>query len=76
MNTDEIIKKYKVEIFYSKEDEGFIAKTVDVKEFKFISAFGETQEEALQELRWAIKSSVESLIERGFEIPEPRSIMK
>ncbi len=76
MNIDEIIKKYKVEIFYSEEDQGFIAKVVDVKELEFISAFGETQEEALQELRWAIKSSVESLIERGFEIPESRSIMK
>jgi len=71
-NTEDIIKKYKVEIFYSKEDEGFIAKILDVPEFEYISAFGETQEEALKELRWAIKSSADSLIERGYDLPEPQ----
>ena len=41
------MKDYHINIFYSEEDEGYIA---DVPDLKFCSAFGETPEEALKEV--------------------------
>ena len=41
------MKDYHINIFYSDEDEGYIA---DILDLKFCSAFGETPEEALQEV--------------------------
>jgi predicted RNase H-like HicB family nuclease len=43
--------KYAVEIFYSEEDEGYIAVA---PELPGCSAFGETEEEALREIKVAI----------------------
>lgn len=43
--------KYAIEIFYSEEDEGYIAV---VPELLGCSAFGETEEEALKEIKIAI----------------------
>jgi predicted RNase H-like HicB family nuclease len=40
--------KYAVEIFYSEEDEGYIAIA---PELPGCSAFGETEEEALKEIK-------------------------
>ena len=39
------VKDYHINIFYSEEDEGYIA---DVPDLKQCSAFGSTPEEALQ----------------------------
>ena len=44
--------KYTIEIFYSEEDEGYIAV---VPELPGCSAFGETPEEALKEVKIAIE---------------------
>ena len=38
---------YNINIFYSKEDDGYIA---DIPDMQFCSAFGETPEKALEEL--------------------------
>ena len=41
------MKDYHINIFYSEEDEGYIA---DIPDLKYCSAFGETPVEALQEV--------------------------
>jgi len=60
--------KYAIEIFFSDEDEGFIAV---VPELPGCSAFGETEEEALGEVKVAIDLWLETAREEGREIPEP-----
>ena len=60
--------KYAIEIFYSDEDEGFIAV---VPELPGCSAFGETEEEALSEVKVAIGLWLETARQEGREIPEP-----
>ena len=44
------MKDYHINIFYSEEDEGYIA---DIPDLSYCSAFGETPAEALQELEIA-----------------------
>jgi predicted RNase H-like HicB family nuclease len=41
------MKDYHINIFYSKEDGGYIA---DIPDLRFCSAFGDTPEEALSEV--------------------------
>jgi predicted RNase H-like HicB family nuclease len=60
--------KYTIEIFYSDEDEGFIAV---VPELPGCSAFGETEEGALSEVKVAIGLWLEVAREEGRKIPEP-----
>jgi predicted RNase H-like HicB family nuclease len=60
--------KYAIEIFYSDEDEGFIAV---VPELAGCSAFGETEEEALSEVKVAIGLWLDTAREEEREIPEP-----
>jgi predicted RNase H-like HicB family nuclease len=45
------MNKYAIEIFYSEEDEGYIAIVPELPE---CSAFGETEEDALREIKVAI----------------------
>ncbi len=59
---------YSVWIVPSDEDEGFIAV---VPELAGCSAFGETEEEALQEVKVAVDLWLETAREEGREIPEP-----
>ena len=59
---------YKIEIFYSAEDEGFIAV---IPELPGCSAFGETQEDALKEVLTAQKLWIDASKREGKEIPEP-----
>jgi len=49
--------RYTIEIFYSEEDEGYIAV---VPELPGCSAFGETEEEALKEVKNAIELWIEA----------------
>jgi len=60
---------YAIVIFFSDEDEGFIAVA---PELAGCSAFGETEEEALGEVKVAIDLWLETAREEGREIPEPR----
>jgi predicted RNase H-like HicB family nuclease len=41
------MKDYHINIFYSEEDEGYIA---DIPDLKYCSAFGSTVEEAVREV--------------------------
>jgi predicted RNase H-like HicB family nuclease len=63
------MKDYHINIFYSEEDEGYIA---DIPDLKFCSAFGETPEEALMEVQIAKAAWLEAAIAEGKPIPIPR----
>ncbi len=60
--------KYEINIFWSEEDEGYIA---DVPDLKYCSAWGETYEEALREVRIAMELHLEVLEKTGRPIPKP-----
>ena len=60
---------YAIEIFYSEEDEGFIAV---VPELTGCSAFGKTEEKALQEVKIAMKLWLKTAKEIGRSIPVPQ----
>ena len=58
--------KYHINVFYSEDDESFIATVPDLKG---CSAFGETPEEALKEVLIAQKLWLETVADSGWEIP-------
>ena len=60
--------KYAIEIFYSEEDKGYISVA---PELPGCSAFGETVEEALEEIKIAIDLWIETAKKEGREIPKP-----
>lgn len=64
----EMPRNYAIVIFYSDEDEGFIAVA---PELAGCSVFGETEEEALQEVKVAIDLWLDTAREEGREIPKP-----
>jgi predicted RNase H-like HicB family nuclease len=61
--------KYTIEIFYSEEDGGYIAV---VPELSGCSAFGETEEEALGEVKIAMDLWLEVAEKEGRIIPKPQ----
>lgn len=62
--------KYEIDIFWSDEDEAFIAV---VPELPGCSAWGDTYEEALREVQVAMSLYLETLQEEGRPIPEPKA---
>lgn len=54
--------KYAIEIFYSEEDEAHMAIVPELPE---CSAFGETEEEALKEIKIAIDIWLETVKKEG-----------
>jgi predicted RNase H-like HicB family nuclease len=66
------MSKYAIHIFWSQEDEAFIAVC---QEFPGLSAFGETREEALREAQNALDLMIETYKENGIPLPEPKSIL-
>ena len=63
------MRDYFISIFYSEEDDGYIA---DIPDLRFCSAFGETPEEALREVQLAKEAWLDVARARGKPIPEPR----
>jgi len=63
------MKDYHINIFYSEEDEAYIA---DIPDFEMCSAFGETPEEALKQVLIAKQAIIETMREKGLTIPKPR----
>ena len=63
------MKDYHINIFYSEEDEGYIA---DIPDLKFCSAFGDTPEEALREVLIAKATWIEAALAEGIPVPPPR----
>ena len=63
------MKDYHTNVFYSEEDQCYVA---DIPDLQYCSAFGETPEEALSEVRKAMRAWVEAAREAGKPVPEPR----
>lgn len=60
---------YHINIFYSEEDGGYIA---DIPDLQSCSAFGNTEEEALAEVKLAKGAWLEAARQTGKSIPQPR----
>jgi len=60
---------YHINIFFSEEDGGYIA---DVPDLDACSAFGDTPEQALAEVRQALRAWLEAARAHGKTIPQPR----
>ena len=60
---------YHINVFFSDDDEGYIA---DVPDLKHCSAFGKTPEEALGELLMAKEAWLEAARANNKPIPLPR----
>lgn len=63
------MKDYHINIFYSQEDEAYIA---DIPDLKYCSAHGPTPEEALSEVLIAKDAWLEAARENDRPIPEPK----
>ena len=62
------MKDYHINIFYSEEDEGYIA---DIPDLKACSAFGDTPAQALAEVLAAKDSWLEAAKSFGKPVPLP-----
>jgi predicted RNase H-like HicB family nuclease len=62
------MKDYHINIFYSEDDQGYIA---DIPDLKNCSAFGETPSQALIEVLAAKESWLEAAKENNKPIPAP-----
>jgi len=60
---------YHINIFYDADDGDYVA---DVPDFKYVSAFGDTPEDALREVLIALDMTIELLQEQGKPLPEAR----
>ena len=63
------MKDYHINIFYSEEDEGYIA---DIPDLEACSAFGDTPAEALVQVELAKTAWLEAAQAEGKPIPEPK----
>ncbi len=63
------MKDYHINIFYSDDDEAYIA---DIPDLKYCSAHGATPEEALTEVLIAKTAWLEVAKKEGLPIPEPK----
>lgn len=63
------MQDYHINIFFSEEDEGYIA---DIPDLAHCSAFGTTPDEALQEVLKAKEAWLDAARANGKPIPRPR----
>ncbi len=63
------MKHYAINVFWSEEDDAWVA---DVPDLKSCSAFGESPEAALAELRVAMEAWLAAARKARLPIPEPR----
>lgn len=63
------MNQYSFTVAWSDDDEGYIALC---PEFPKLSGFGETAEDALVEVRTALKAAIQSYQDEGWPLPEPR----
>lgn len=63
------MSKYPIEIFWSDEDEGYIALMPDLPG---CCAWGATQEQAVKEIRYAASAWLEAAKKMNREIPRPK----
>lgn len=67
------MQKYGFDIFWSEEDGGYIATCPD---FPGLSAFGETEEDALKEAKTALGLFIETLKAEGKAMPKVTTMQK
>ncbi len=65
------MKPYSFSIIWSEEDNAYVAT---VPEFKNLSGFGGTREEALKQGQVALEGYLESARESDVELPEPEKL--
>jgi predicted RNase H-like HicB family nuclease len=63
------MKDYHINIFYSEEDEEYIA---DIPDLFACSAFGKTPEEALKQVQIAKAAWIEAALVEGIPVPPPK----
>ncbi len=63
------MKDYHINIFYSEEDEGYVA---DIPDLDACSAFGETPADALEQVEIAKTAWLEAARAEGKPIPAPQ----
>jgi predicted RNase H-like HicB family nuclease len=63
------MKKYEIIIFWSEQDQVFVA---EMPELKGCIAHGDTQAEALKNVNEVAEQWIEMAEEKGWEIPEPK----
>ena len=63
------MKDYHINIFFSEEDQAYVA---DIPDLKYCSATGETPQRALDEVMIARDAWLKTASEEGLPIPEPR----
>jgi predicted RNase H-like HicB family nuclease len=62
------MRDYHINIFYSEEDEGYIA---DIPDLEACSAFGNTPEEALRQVNIAKDAWLKAARAEGKPVPQP-----
>jgi predicted RNase H-like HicB family nuclease len=62
------MKNYHINLFYSNEDEAWVA---DVPDLRYCSALGETPEEALKEIKIAMTAWLEAARKHRKPVPKP-----
>jgi predicted RNase H-like HicB family nuclease len=63
------MKDYHINVFYSEEDEAYVA---DIPDLRFCSALGDTPEEAVREVQLAKAVWINAAQDAGKLIPEPK----
>jgi predicted RNase H-like HicB family nuclease len=63
------MKDYHINVFFSEEDDCYVA---DIPDLKFCSAFGDTPEEAVREVVVAKKAWLEAAKKAKKQAPKPR----
>ncbi len=63
------MNRYEIEVFYSREDGGYIANVPDLK---YCSAFGKTRQEAIRQIQIAQKAWLEAARANRKPIPAPK----
>lgn len=71
IDVNNYIKNYSYLVKFSAEDDAYLAKCIELG----IMAHGDTQEEAIQEIKEAVSVHLLMLIEDNDQIPEPKSIV-
>lgn len=71
ININEYLKNYAYLVEFSPENEAYLAKCIELG----IIAHGDSQEEAIQEIKEAVRVHLLMLLEDNDQIPEPKSIL-
>jgi predicted RNase H-like HicB family nuclease len=68
------VDRYEIDIFWSDEDAAYIAVVPGVERLRFVSAWGETREDALREIQEVLRVIAEMAQEAGNPLPEPAAV--